>query len=308
MRPATDAAPTESPIEPSTAASSAMVATACPAATEAALEMLRVGGNAADAAAAAAWALAVCEPSGSGLGGQAIALVHLPDGTDLVVDGHSHGPESLTRRLVDRGQQRRGPRATTVPSMPATIGSIQARFGRLPLATTLAPAHRLADEGVVSLLRQTHPVVPVKGARVVSGDRLHLPSRRASSRKGTLLRQARLASTLSRLATAGVEDFITAAWPETSSPTREAQGGLLRSSDLSTPQAPAYREPIEIEHRGYRVERSAAGGGLQLLPGLTWRPPWGSMALRWTTPGMRVWRRSYGRSSGSVRIGRCNRT
>ncbi|MCA9730349.1 MAG: gamma-glutamyltransferase, partial [Candidatus Eisenbacteria bacterium] len=193
MRPATDAAPTESPIEPSTAASSAMVATACPAATEAALEMLRVGGNAADAAAAAAWALAVCEPSGSGLGGQAIALVHLPDGTDLVVDGHSHGPESLTRRLVDRGQQRRGPRATTVPSMPATIGSIQARFGRLPLATTLAPAHRLADEGVVvsRLLRRHIQWCRQALASSPATASTFLPDGQVP-RKGTLLRQARL--------------------------------------------------------------------------------------------------------------------
>ena len=67
------------------------VSTSSAPATNAALGVLRQGGNAADAAVAAAWALGVCEPGSSGLGGQTVMLIHRADGTAAVIDGHSYG-------------------------------------------------------------------------------------------------------------------------------------------------------------------------------------------------------------------------
>src|SRR5262245_12261610 len=96
------------------------VATAFPAATEAALGILRAGGNAIDAAVAAAWALSVCEPSGSGLGGQTTMLVRTRHGKVTVVDGHSHAPALASLDNISKSAQRAGYRACTIPSTVAT--------------------------------------------------------------------------------------------------------------------------------------------------------------------------------------------
>src|SRR5215510_15064755 len=97
------------------------VATAFPLATEAGLELLRAGGNAVDAAVGAAWALCVCEPSASGVGGQTVLLIHFADGRTRVIDGHSCAPLAASLDTVSASQQRRGYRSCTIPSTPATL-------------------------------------------------------------------------------------------------------------------------------------------------------------------------------------------
>src|SRR3954463_13478335 len=97
------------------------VTSAFPAASEAGLEMLRAGGNAVDAAVAAAWAISVCEPSGSGIGGQTTLLLHAPGGSATLLDGHSRAPAGVSLRRVGRQAQAGGRCATTVPSTPATL-------------------------------------------------------------------------------------------------------------------------------------------------------------------------------------------
>jgi gamma-glutamyltranspeptidase len=78
------------------------VATAYPHATQAAQEILEAGGNAIDAAVAAAWSLSVCEPSGSGLGGQTTMIIYRHDGTTVVIDGHSRAPAKASLERIRR--------------------------------------------------------------------------------------------------------------------------------------------------------------------------------------------------------------
>src|SRR5271166_4920564 len=76
-------------------------ATAFPLATDAALSTLGAGGNAVDAAVAAAWTLSVCEPSASGLGGQSTLLVRRSNGTTFIIDGHSYAPSRVSIDTVN---------------------------------------------------------------------------------------------------------------------------------------------------------------------------------------------------------------
>ena len=92
-----------------------MVATAHHLATDAALAVLAEGGNAIDAAATAAFALGVCEPHASGIGGQTMMLVHLADPRrTFALDGSSRAPNRTAPESLMRDERRRGYKATTV--------------------------------------------------------------------------------------------------------------------------------------------------------------------------------------------------
>ena len=248
----------------------AMVATAFPAATEAALEILRAGGNAIDAAAAAAWALAVCEPSGSGLGGQATLLLHRPGEGCTVLDGHSHGPAAITRRSMSRAEQRRGWKACTIPSMPATIGSAVERFGRLSLAETLGPAIRLAHDGVVVTKLMRRHIQWCRAALSASPGAAgtFLPDGKVPSR-GSRLVQPVLARTLRRLAEHGVSDLYRGEMAVELAEEMSERGGLITRADLAACVFPIERSPLSIRYRGHEVVSvPPPGGGAQLLLGL----------------------------------------
>ena len=94
-----------------------MVSTAFPEATAAGVQMLEQGGNAIDAACAAAFALCVCEPQASGIGGQSMALMHI-NGKTIAIDGSSRVPSLTHMDSIEKTERFTGYRATTVPSTP----------------------------------------------------------------------------------------------------------------------------------------------------------------------------------------------
>jgi gamma-glutamyltranspeptidase / glutathione hydrolase len=244
----------------------AAVATAFPEATAAAAEILRSGGNAIDAAVAAAWALSVCEPSASGLGGQTVLMVRLTDGTVRVIDGHSHAPAAASLATIDKEAQRHGYRACAVPSTAATLDYAHRKYGVLARASILAPAIRLAEEGfaLTSLQhRQTGWVSEQLRATAAGG--LFLREGIAPA-PGSVLRQPALAATLRRLAKAGIEDFYCGGIARQIAAGMRVNGGLITEQDLAELSLPVEREPVAINYRGYRVlSVPPPGGGVQLL-------------------------------------------
>ena len=121
-----------------------MVSTQHYHATEAGVAMLAAGGNAVDAAVAAAFALAVVEPAACGIGGQTMMLLHLEEtGRKFSLDGATRAPHRTPPGELERAQQLRGHRATTVPSTPAVLGYALRHYGTRPLSEVLAPARTL---------------------------------------------------------------------------------------------------------------------------------------------------------------------
>jgi gamma-glutamyltranspeptidase/glutathione hydrolase len=243
-----------------------VISSAFPAASEAGREVLVAGGNAIDAAVAAAFALAVCEPSGSSLGGQTVMLVRLAEGRILTIDGHSRAPQAVSKQTVSRAQQRAGHRATTVPTTPATLGFAHRRFGRLPLTRLLLPALRLAEEGYPVTRLQSRQLgwcqaalaATRAGRSFLNGHRPYGP--------GEVFRQPRLARALRRLGDHGIDDFYSGDIARCIVADMKAHGGLLGATDLAAGAHVGELPPITMTYRGHEVVTiPPPGGGVELL-------------------------------------------
>ncbi|HUV65139.1 MAG TPA: gamma-glutamyltransferase [Sedimentisphaerales bacterium] len=247
-----------------------MVVTAFPSASEAGVEMLRAGGNAIDAAVAAAWALAVCEPSGSGLGGQTTLLIRLAGGRTTVVDGHSHAPAAVSTKRVSRVQQQKGYRACTIPSTPATLEFARKRYGVLSRAAVMEPAIRLAQDGYAITKLQRRQMKWCLNALLASAATTKLFLRKERPcRIGEIFRQEELAATLRRLADVGVEDFYKGRIACAIVDDMARNGGLITEEDLAEYEVPIECEPVAIGYRGCKVVSvPPPGGGLNVLSGL----------------------------------------
>lgn len=242
------------------------VTTAAGPATDAALAMLSRGGNAVDAAAAAAWALSVCEPSGSGIGGQTTMLVRLADGRTRIIDGHSRAPRKVSIQTVSRRQQARGYRATTIPSTPATLDYAVTRYGRLTTPDVLPPAIEIARSGYKLTHLQRRQTRWTAGllSENPAARRLFLPGGALPAR-GETIRNPELAETLSRLATDGVTDFYHGRIAREIADDMRRHGGLLNEEDLASLSAPVERDPLAIEMGKWRAFLAPPpGGGLQM--------------------------------------------
>jgi gamma-glutamyltranspeptidase/glutathione hydrolase len=248
------------------------VSTASPHATSAAIEILRKGGNAMDAAAAAAWALSVCEPSGSGLGGHTVLLMRNSGGHVRIVEGRSPAPKGASIQTVSAVQQRIGRTATTVPSTVATLDFAQRKYGRLDRASTFEPAVRLARCGFGISRLQRRESRWVSGMLSASPETAALfLGQRGWLREGEIFRQPALAATLSRLAECGADDFYYGEIAQSITCDMALNGGLIEPADLAGSAHPSVREPLEGYYRGYRVVTAPPpAGGLQLLLALEW--------------------------------------
>jgi len=247
----------------------AAIATAFPCATTAGLDILRGGGNAVDAAVAAAWALCVCEPSASGLGGQTVLLVHDADGQTTVIDGHSCAPAAASLRTISPSEQRRGYRAATIPTTPATLDWAQQRYGGLSRQQVMAPAIRIAEAGYpITALQHRQARWVADHLRASSAAELFMPEN-VPPPVGFMFRQPELAATLRRLAEQGIEDFYRGALAREIANDMRSHGGLITDQDLAGCGPPAERAPISTTYGGFRVLTvPPPGGGAQLLAAL----------------------------------------
>ena len=260
------------------------VASAHPLATDAGLEILAQGGNAFDAAVAVSAALAVVEPTGSGLGGGGFWMIHREfDDLDLVVDGREVAPISATGDMyLDRDGEpvaelsRNGPLASGIPGEPAALVHIARVFGELPLAQLLAPAIRLAQDGI--------PVdEKLAGAIIDHVDRFSPAALAVFAPNGTPLKagdrlvQPDLAATLRRFAQGGRDAFYGGETGARMLAGVRRDGGIWQQKDLEAYRI-VERKPIVFLAGPYRVTvpplPSAGGIAFQQMFQILGRKHW----------------------------------
>ena len=245
---------------------SAAVSAAFPLATDAASDILRRGGNAVDAAVAAAWALSVCEPSASGLGGQTVVLIRFPDGRTRVIDGHSYAPAAASLATIDEGQQRRGRTASTIPSTVATLHHAHTTYGRLPREVVMSPAIAIAEEGYPLTALQRRQIAWVADELKESAAGNIFLVRGETPPVDHLLRQSTLAGTLRRIATVSPQDFYRGTIADLICEDMQRHGGLITKDDLAERAEPAERAAISGAYRGHTITTTPEpSGGPQLL-------------------------------------------
>lgn len=244
-----------------------VVATSQPLAVTAGMAMLERGGNAVDAALAAAMALTVVEPTGNGIGSDAFALVH--DGERLHgLDASGRSPQALDIHRLRRADAMPpfGWDAVTVPGAVSAWVGLQRRFGRLDLVDVAAPAVRLARDGF--------PVSALVAAGWASATRTFggrddfaaafLPGGRAP-RAGEWYANPDQADALEEIAATGGESFYRGRLAERIVAHAEAGGGALSGDDLEGHTAD-WVEPVSLRAGEVTVhEIPPSGQGIAAL-------------------------------------------
>jgi gamma-glutamyltranspeptidase/glutathione hydrolase len=232
-----------------------MISSAHYCATEAGAEVLGMGGNAFDAAAATAFALGVCEPAASGLGGQTMMLIHHAETRrTFALDGSSRAPNRASSEDLSPSDRRRGYKSSTVPSTPAVLRYIVEQYGKLKLRDVLGPAIRLAEEGyAVSLLQHALTRREGKSLRQNTAARFFLRDGTRPYPIGSIFRQPVLAETLKRLAAKGVKDLYHGQIARSIHRDMQAGGGLIHRDDLAQDPRPIERRPVTCRFGPLRV-------------------------------------------------------
>ena len=238
-----------------------VVATSQPLAAQAGLSMLARGGNAVDAALAAAVALTVVEPTGNGLGSDAFAI--LWDGAALHgLNASGRSPAGWTPdRFAGRDTMpERGWESVTVPGAVGGWAALSGRFGRLPFETVFEPAIRLAEGGF--------PVSPViatlwaRGAELLSDKpgfaAQFLPDGRAP-RAGERVVNRDLARSLTAIAESGGEAFYRGALAGRIAAEAARHGAALTEGDLAA-EAPDWCGTISQRFDGVDLHEIPPNG------------------------------------------------
>ncbi len=266
-----------------------MAATAVPLASQVAIDVLKKGGSAVDAAIAANAALGLMEPVSNGIGGDLFAIVWDPK-TKKLYGYNGSGRAAMGRDLNKMIEEVKAVAAKTgrpykahIPplgSLPVTVpGTVDAwfalheKFGKLPIADDLAPAIEYAKNGfpvtqLVALYWQHNFAAFEKNAAMIE----ELDNAKATyligghtPAEGEVFRNPDLAETLSRIAKGGRDEFYKGGIAKTIDAYFKRIGGDLRYEDLARHHG-EWVEPLTVNYRGYDVyELPPNGQGAAVL-------------------------------------------
>ena len=246
-------------------AANAMAATSQPAATLTAIEVLRAGGNALDAAVAACAVLCVVEPESTGIGGDCFCL-YAPAGKETVIamNGSGRAPAAATadwyREHGINAIEDTSPHAVTVPGAVDAWAQLLADHGRKGLDELLQPAIRFAEQGFPVHARVAWDFASEGGklSKDESTARRFRPGGKVPV-EGDIFVQPELANTLRLIAAKGRDGFYTGEVAEDIVAHLRGKGGLHTLEDFAA-QRCEYVQPIATDYRGYTVHECPPNG------------------------------------------------
>ena len=232
-----------------------MAATSHPLATLVAIETLKAGGTAADAAVAAVATLGDVEPHMTGIGGDCFCLVARPDKPVWGYNGSGRaGAGASTEALLARGIESIGMssiHAVTVPGAVEAWANILGAHGRFGLDRALAPAIRFADNGFPVAPRVAFDwALAVERLRADAGAARHFLVNGRAPSEGEVIKLPALAATLKTIAKEGPSAFYQGPIAEEIVTTIASRGSVLTTNDFARHRG-TVEQPISTTYRGY---------------------------------------------------------
>ncbi|MBV6320892.1 gamma-glutamyltransferase [Duganella violaceipulchra] len=244
---------------PAVEAKHGMVVSAQRLASQAGVDILKMGGNAIDAAVAVGYAQAVVNPCCGNIGGGGFMTIHLADGRETFINFREQAPAKASADMyldadgnVIRDASLHGYLAVGVPGTVLGLDTAWKQYGKLTRAQVMAPAIRLAREGFV-LTRADTDILDTQAARFHLDPgmaRVFLRQGGTPLQPGDRLRQPDLARTLAAIAARGPDAFYHGALPQAVERAARAGNGVISAADFA-----GYRitqdQPLNCSYRGY---------------------------------------------------------
>ncbi|MEN8155890.1 MAG: gamma-glutamyltransferase [Bacteroidota bacterium] len=231
-----------------------MVATAHPLASEAAIAMLQEGGNAVDAAVAAAFAIGVVEPDGSGLGGGGGMVIYMKETNQShYINYYARASERGSEAGYSGSRDAKTAKAICVPGTVAGLIMAHEEFGSLPLQTIMEPAIRYASEGFT--IDATLATLILDNIETVFADRVTTDifcDDGFPLMEGDRIVQKELAETLAVISREGKKGFYEGAVAESMVEGISKRGGTLTLNDFRAYKA-ELTIPLHGTYRGYDI-------------------------------------------------------
>ncbi len=259
---------------PAVEAKNGMVVTSQYLASQVGTDILKMGGNAIDAAVAVGYAQAVVNPCCGNIGGGGFMTIHLADGTDTFINFRETAPAAASADMyldkegkVTKDASLYGYLAAGVPGTVLGMDSAQKKYGKLTRQQVMAPAIKLAREGFVLTRADTDILdTTVKRFRQdPESARIFLRKDSEALQPGDRLIQADLAATLTAISEKGPDAFYQGKIPQAVEAAAKKGGGILTAADFANYKI-TETTPITCSYRGYKFVSSPppSSGGVTL--------------------------------------------
>lgn len=267
-----------------------MVSSTSTLGNEAAIEVMKSGGNAIDAAVTLGFALAVTYPEAGNIGGGGFAVVRLPSGEVVSLDHRERAPAAAYRDMfldesgnADAKLSLNSHLASGVPGTVDGLLKLHARYGSKPLADLLAPAIEMAEQGIMIEPEQVARFNRLAGKPGQWAATVEKFSRGGEPFTGReRWKQPLLARTLREIAAEGRQGFYEGWVAESIAREMSRGGGLMSLDDLKRYES-VWRDPVRTSYRGYDIWSMGppSSGGILIAQILNMLEPFNLGAMGW---------------------------